>query len=291
MRRDRMNIGFIGAGKVGCTLGKYFAEGGASLSGYYSASQETSHEAAHFTNTCSYNSAEDLIRECDCVFVTVPDGEIPNVWNEIRDYDIKDKIICHCSGAMTASDAFYGIEESGAVGYSVHPLFAVSDRFNAYREMSGVFFTVEGAEGRIEEIVDMLSSLGNPVRVIRPEDKTKYHCAAAVASNLVCSVLDMSFGLMVQCGFEATDARKAMAPLIEGNVEHVISVGAQEALTGPIERNDTETVAKHIKCLKADGALSETEIYKLLSNRIIDMASRRHPNRNYEEMYQLLGER
>lgn len=286
-----MNIGFIGAGKVGCTLGKYFAEGGASLSGYYSASQEASHEAAHFTNTCSYNSAEDLIRECDCVFVTVPDGEIPNVWNEIRDYDIKDKIICHCSGAMTASDAFYGIEESGAVGYSVHPLFAVSDRFNAYREMSGVFFTVEGAEGRIEEIVDMLSSLGNPVRVIRPKDKTKYHCAAAVASNLVCSVLDMSFGLMVQCGFEATDARKAMAPLIEGNVEHVISVGAQEALTGPIERNDTETVAKHIKCLKADGALSETEIYKLLSNRIIDMASRRHPNRNYEEMYQLLGER
>lgn len=286
-----MNIGFIGAGKVGCTLGKYFAEGGASLSGYYSASQEASHEAAHFTNTCSYNSTEDLIRECDCVFVTVPDGEIPNVWNEIRDYDIKDKIICHCSGAMTASDAFYGIEESGAVGYSVHPLFAVSDRFNAYREMSGVFFTVEGAEGRIEEIVDMLSSLGNPVRVIRPKDKTKYHCAAAVASNLVCSVLDMSFGLMVQCGFEATDARKAMAPLIEGNVEHVISVGAQEALTGPIERNDTETVAKHIKCLKADGALSETEIYKLLSNRIIDMASRRHPNRNYEEMYQLLGER
>ena len=286
-----MNIGFIGAGKVGCTLGKYFAEGGASLSGYYSASQEASHEAAHFTNTCSYNSAEDLIRECDCVFVTVPDGEIPNVWNEIRDYDIKDKIICHCSGAMTASDAFYGIEESGAVGYSVHPLFAVSDRFNAYREMSGVFFTVEGAEGRIEEIVDMLSSLGNPVRVIRPKDKTKYHCAAAVASNLVCSVLDMSFGLMVQCGFEATDARKAMAPLIEGNVEHVISVGAQEALTGPIERNDTETVAKHIKCLKTDGALSETEIYKLLSNRIIDMASRRHPNRNYEEMYQLLGER
>lgn len=286
-----MNIGFIGAGKVGCTLGKYFAEGGASLRGYYSASQETSHEAAHFTNTCSYNSAEDLIRECDCVFVTVPDGEIPNVWNEIRDYDIKDKIICHCSGAMTASDAFCGIEESGAVGYSVHPLFAVSDRFNAYREMSGVFFTVEGAEERIEEIVDMLSGLGNPVRVIRSEDKTKYHCAAAVASNLVCSVLDMSFGLMEQCGFEATDAREAMAPLIEGNVVHVISVGAQEALTGPIERNDTETVAKHIKCLKADGTLRETEIYKLLSNRIIDMASRRHPNRNYEEMYQLLGER
>lgn len=286
-----MNIGFIGAGKVGCTLGKYFAEGGVSLSGYYSASQETSHEAAHFTNTCSYNSAEDLIRECDCVFVTVPDGEIPNVWNEIRDYDIKDKIICHCSGAMTASDAFCGMEESGAVGYSVHPLFAVSDRFNAYREMSGVFFTVEGAEKRIEEIVNLLNSLGNPVRVIRPEDKTKYHCAAAVASNLVCSVLDMSFDLMEQCGFEAADARKAMAPLIGGNVEHVISVGAQEGLTGPIERNDTETVAKHIKCLEADGALRETEIYKLLSKRLIDMASRRHPNRNYEEMYQLLGER
>lgn len=286
-----MNIGFIGAGKVGCTLGKYFAEGGVSLSGYYSTSQETSHEAAHFTNTCSYDSTEDLIRECDCVFVTVPDGEIPKVWNEIRNYDIEDKIICHCSGAMTSSDAFSGIEESGAVGYSVHPLFAVSDRFNTYREMSGVFFTVEGAKDRMQEVVNLLESLGNPVRVIRPEDKIKYHCAAAVASNLVCSVLDMSFNLMERCGFSASDARNAMASLIRGNVNHVIDVGPRDGFTGPIERNDIGTVAKHIKCLEADDATQETEIYKLLSSRLVDMASRRHPNRNYEEMYQLLGGR
>ena len=39
---------------------------------------------------------------------------------------------------MSAQDAFEGIEETVAFGYSVHPLFAVSDKYNAYRELTGV---------------------------------------------------------------------------------------------------------------------------------------------------------
>ena len=64
-----LNIGFIGAGKVGCTLGKYFAENDARataegagyvaqgekfedrivLKGYYSLHRHSSQDAARFT--------------------------------------------------------------------------------------------------------------------------------------------------------------------------------------------------------------------------------------------------
>lgn len=286
-----MNIGFIGAGKVGCSLGKYFADGNLAVKGYYSIPVETSHEAAHFTNTCSYETAEALIRECDVVFITVPDGIIKDTWLSIKDYDLKDKIICHCSGAMTSGDAFPGIEETGAVGYSLHPLFAVSDKYNTYKELPDVFFTLEGAPERIEEVADMVRSLGNQVRIIDGANKTLYHCAAVVSSNLVCGIIDMSMGLMEKCGFTGDDARVAMASLIRGNVEHVLEVGPTDGLTGPIERNDTGTVAKHLNALENVDALQEREVYRLLSSRLTDMASRRHPDRDYSGMYQLLEER
>ena len=286
-----MNIGFIGAGKVGCTLGRYFAEGGLHVAGYYSIPGNTSLEAAHFTNTHSFDSAEDLIKECDCVFVTVPDGLIQDVWNDIRRFDLEDKIICHCSGAMTARDAFDGIGETGASGYSVHPLFAVSNRYSTYLEMPGVFFTIEGDAGRMDEMTGLIGSLGNPVRTISGEDKTMYHCAAAAASNLICGVLDMSFDLMERCGFSEKDAREAMGALIRGNVEHVLDVGTQEGLTGPVERNDTGTVGKHLDCLEQADAMQAKEIYRLISCRLTDMAANRHNDRDYSQMRQLLGGR
>ena len=47
---DGMRIGFIGAGKVGCTLGKYFRENGIPVSGYYNRTSEHAKEAAEFVN-------------------------------------------------------------------------------------------------------------------------------------------------------------------------------------------------------------------------------------------------
>ena len=151
-----MNIGFIGAGKVGCSLGRYFVEhaqetGGAeepykrqesslNVKGYYSRSSSSAKDAARFTHSKEYETIRDLTDECDVVFLTVPDGSIQETWQQVREYDINGKTICHCSGAMSSADAFHGIEETGAFGYSIHPLFAVSDKYNAYKELTGVFF-------------------------------------------------------------------------------------------------------------------------------------------------------
>ena len=56
----------------------------------------------------------------DVCVITVPDGQIGSVWNEVRTYDIKGKLIMHMSGSMSAA-VFEGIEESGAFGYSLYP--------------------------------------------------------------------------------------------------------------------------------------------------------------------------
>lgn len=288
-----MNIGFIGAGKVGCSLGKYFSQDPETkIIGYYSRSSRSAEEAARFTDSKSYLDMKELIDACDMIFLTVPDGSIPDTWNKVKEYDIREKMICHCSGSMSCEDAFDGIEETGAFGYSAHPLFAVSDKYNAYRELTGVFFTLEecaksaAAPGQgLAALQGLFERLGNPTGIIEGNDKTTYHCAAAMASNLVCGLIDQSIELMKRCGFTDETAIKALAPILTGNMEHIARKGPTDSLTGPIERNDIGTVTKHLECLKDE---NEKDIYRLLSSRLIRMAQRRHSDRDYAEMTRLI---
>lgn len=81
-----MQISFIGAGKVGVSLGKYFMEKGRKVGGYYSLSPESAASAAKFTNTKQYNSLEEIISSSDMIFFTVPDDCISEVWEAAKPY-------------------------------------------------------------------------------------------------------------------------------------------------------------------------------------------------------------
>ena len=125
-----MRIGFIGAGKVGCSLGRFFADHGLNVSGFYDSVSEYAREAAEFAgHSKAYVELSDLVYESDALFLTVPDGLISNVWDQIRHFPLEGKYICHCSGALSSRDAFTGIGEEGASGCSIHPLGALIDRF------------------------------------------------------------------------------------------------------------------------------------------------------------------
>ena len=83
---------------MGFSLGRYFNENGMEVTGYVSRNIQSAREAALFTNTKAYDSIENLVEDSDILFITVPDGLIEEVWNQIRVLPIAGKRICHCSG-------------------------------------------------------------------------------------------------------------------------------------------------------------------------------------------------
>lgn len=139
-----MKIGFLGAGKVGFSLGQFFVQGGIPVTGYYSRHEGSAQEAAAWTGTKQFDDVETLVRASDAIFFTVPDGAIPTVCQRLRGFDLAGKQLCHCSGALTAREGFPGLEDTGASYYSIHPLFPVSDKYAAWRELSGAFFAWKG---------------------------------------------------------------------------------------------------------------------------------------------------
>lgn len=269
---DTVKIGFIGAGRVGVTMGKHFITHAQDLGkykviGYYDSCESAMKEAQEITET-KILSKEEIIRISDILFITVTDGAIEEVWNQVSKYDIKGKIICHCSGALS-SEVFSNIEKLGAYGYSVHPLFACSSKEESYKDISKALFTIEGSIEKLEEVKQMIEDLGNKVQVIDAKYKVKYHAAAVMASNQVIGLIKAACDLLKESGFSEENALEAIKPLIYGNIDNVYRQGIKEALTGPVVRDDKETIFKHIEALEG----TTKEIYKELTIKLYDIVA------------------
>lgn len=271
-----MKIGFIGAGKVGFSLGKYFVNHGKCVIGYFSRNLDSSKDAAMFTNSKYYDNLDELVAACEVIFLTVPDGSIRETYKAIEQLDVTGKCFVHCSGVLT-SEVFEDISSKGARGCSLHPLCAVNDKYTGYMGLKDTYFTVEGQN--TEDIVKLISECGNPIEVIAKADKVKYHAAAVYASNLVVGLYDMASELLKDCNLSDEFAEHALGTLFEGNAHNITSKGVIGALTGPVERADATTVKKHMDTLDDD----KREIYRLLSHRLIDIAQEKNPDRGYTD--------
>ena len=272
-------FGFIGAGNVGVTLGKHLAGRGCLVTGYISRHPEKAEDAARFTGSRVYGDASGLAAASAVIFVTVPDKAIGEVWETLRKTDINGKIICHCSGALS-SRVFEGAADLGAAGLSVHPLAAVNSRWDSYKYMRSVSFTVEGDGGAAADMRSFLRSIGNPAEIIGADKKDAYHAGAVFLTNFVVALAYAGAGLLSSCGLDEAFAEEASKRLFFANAENINAHGAVKALTGPVERGDTETIIKHLRCLKEP----ERGMYLLLSRELLRVAKAKNPGRDYAEL-------
>ena len=274
-----MDIGIIGAGKVGCSIGRYLKDHRQPLTGYYSKTMESAEFAAEFTRTTAFEDLTDIILASDTLMIATPDDQVREVWDHIARYDIQDYRICHFSGALS-SDVFQGAEKKHAHVCSVHPIYAFSDKNNSYQQLQNVYFTVEGDDEAVQYFTELFTGMGNHVIRLDSKAKAMYHAAASLVSNHVLGLLHSGIGLLTECGFSEEEAYQAFTPLILNNVTAGCKYGMVQSLTGPIERNDIQTVDKHIEVLP-DRAY---EIYRSVGQELVAMAKEKHPERDYTGM-------
>ena len=143
---------------------------------------------------------------------------------------------------------------------------------------------MEGESHAVSRWKEIFEALGNPVIVISKEAKPKYHTAASFLSNHVLAVLEAGYQLLSECGFSEKEARDFSSVLVRGNVEHAVKNGTVDALTGPIERADELTVAKHLSVLND----IQESIYKSCGKELLELAKRKNPGRDYRKIAEML---
>lgn len=279
----RIRIGFIGAGKAGVSLGAYFCSKGIKISGYLSRSMDSAISAAGIASSNAFTVLSDLVASSEMIIVSTPDGVIGKIWEDLRKCDIRDRIICHLSGVLS-SDIFEGIEAKGSYGYSVHPMFAFSGRDGNFEDIEKACFTIEGSKGRLDEVREIFRCMGNRTFVIDKNQKHLYHASNVMVSNLVTALLSLGTEAFERCGVSREESLGALLPLIKGNIENIAKKGFLGSLTGPAERNDTDTIMKHLDVLEEE----ERVIYSLLTKRLAELSKAKHPGRNNSELLELL---
>jgi len=286
-----MNVGFVGAGKVGCSLAKLLTERGKQVSGFYSQSPSSAAWAAQFTNTTHFEDINELLDASDVLFLTVPDQAIATVYRSLDDTKLVDKIICHCSGALSTA-VFEGIEKHGASAFSIHPFVAISSRHESYQSLPHTIFTMESKEVRKEHkeaMLAMLRDLELQVEEITAASKVAYHGAAVMASNLMLGLMSVAKRELQAAGFSEDGATAAILSLAEGNLANAKKAGEKPfvtALTGPIQRGDAATVEGHLKAFSGDNR----EIYRLLSREVLRLAQEKNGTMDDIKLTELLYE-
>lgn len=272
-----MKTGFIGAGKVGCSLGKYLSQK-YEISGFFSRNSVSAEKASEIAGGNAFESPAQLAKNSDIIFLTVPDGLIAETWEKYKEL-FCGKIICHCSGALS-SEIFEDSQVYNVKTCSVHMFQAVSDKENSWNLLKNSVFTVEG--NARQTLKNMLVSLGNEVQEIDADKKTLYHLSAVFSSNLVTGLLYSAEKMLEQCGFSEQTAEKAICSIALGNISNINKQGIVNSLTGCVERNDIETLVRHLAELEKSDR--EREIYRLISKSLTEIAEQKHPETSFEKM-------
>jgi predicted short-subunit dehydrogenase-like oxidoreductase (DUF2520 family) len=264
-----IRLGFIGAGTVGTALSVKLSEKGYKVIAVSSRSQKSAEKIARAIKGCHAVSSNQAVADStDLVFITTPDGAIPQVVSEVKWHP--GQSVVHCSGA-DSTDIIEPARKLGARVGTFHPLQTFASVKQATENIPGSTFAIEAEEPLLSTLKEMANALGGKWIELKASDKVLYHTAAVIACNYMVTLVKLATDLWQSFNIPTQQATKALIPLLHGTLNNIDNIGIPDCLTGPISRGDTGTVKKHLNALhKTEPALLST--YKELGIQTIPIA-------------------
>ena len=177
----------------------------------------------------------DAATGVDFVVLAVPDAAIAACAQAIA---TGDAVVVHISGATTLS----ALAPHRRVA-SLHPLVSMPDPVEGARRLRGAWMAVAG-----DPLIDRLAeALNGRVFRVGDEHRALYHATAAVAANHLVALMAQVERL---AGLTNVPV-EAFLELAVGALDNVVASGAAAALTGPVARQDWQTVRGHVDALPA----------------------------------------
>lgn len=263
-----MKIGFIGAGKVCNALCAYFKTKH-EITGIYSRTLSHAKTLAEKLNCPVFATSKELILESELVFLSTTDGQISKVTNEIAslDTELSNKAFAHLSGSLSSS-ILQPLSKKKAITFSLHPLQSFSNPNSALSYLPDTIFTAEGNDGHQQILDKLFHELPNSIIGISADNKCRYHIAAVMLSNYLVTLYGIAEELLQTIGIEKKQAAQLLIPLLHSTTANIEEKGFK-ALTGPIQRGDSNTVLRHLEDLANTPDI--LAIYKTLAKESLNL--------------------
>jgi len=274
---DTSTLAFIGLGRVGGALAILLSRAGFKVAAVCDRNREQLDKVAGqlVSTVLRTTDALQAAREASVVFLTVQDRFITPVCEQLAAAGAvgSGQMVIHVSGSLT-SEVLQPAAEQGAAVFSLHPLQSIADPAAALRVLPGSYFCFEGDGTAYPLAGRLVAALEGRLLRIAAADKPLYHAAAVVASNFFISLESLAISMLEQVGIGEEDAREMLLPLIRGSLENLALKGPIDALTGPIVRGDSGTIAGHLRALE-EKMPGMVKTYKTLACLNVELAARK----------------
>lgn len=175
----------------------------------------------------------------DLLVIATPDAAVADVSAAIDSND--DTVVAHLSGALGLSPLVDHVRTG-----VLHPLVALPDPERGAARLVGAWFgTAVGGDPVID---DAVAALRGRALAVPDDGWARYHAAAVIASNHLVALL----GQVERVAATVGAPLEAFVALARGSLDDVADLGPAAALTGPVRRGDTQTVARHLAALPLD---------------------------------------
>ena len=261
-------IGIIGAGRLGSALAHALLAAGYPLEMISSRQLSDAERLVSSLPTVSSVTVDNLVQECDFVFLAVPDEYISELASSLP--WSSSQAVIHSSGSLNL-DVLSVAKKKGSLTGCLHPVQTFLKRdspLESRDRFANIVCGIEADSPLDIWLVELVESLGAYSIRLENVDRALYHSAAVFASNYVVALLSAATRIWTLSGLSEREGRIALQHIMNVSVNNLADSTFSDAVTGPITRGDWQTVKKHLSALD-----SEPELQKLYSRLGLELLS------------------
>lgn len=255
-QRSRLRVAIVGAGKVGTVLGLVLVQRGHIITAVVSRTMRSARVAARLLKCRRAGTDLSLIPDStDVILLATPHGAVSEVARGLAalpGLSFRRLAVCHASGMHTAA-VLEPLRQRGAAVFSFHPLQTFPRDFGVRAILPHarrIVYGVDGPAGGLRMARRLARALEGRCVLIPPELRVLYHAACVVASNHLTTMLWIVQRMYDVLGVQEAEFYTMFGPIVEATLANIRRTSPAAALSGPIARGGTETVAGHLEALR-----------------------------------------
>lgn len=262
LRPARLKVGVISAGRVGTALGVALERAEHVVVACSAISEESRQRAARRLSDSLILPVPDVAADAELLLLAVPDTELAGIVAGLAATGAvrAGTIVVHTSGA-TGISVLAPLTEQGRLPLAIHPAMTFTGSDEDIDRLSESCFGITAADEIGFAIAEALTlEIGAEPFRVEESARTLYHAALCHGGNHVVTVIDdalaaLRAALPGRLGSTVADdpdgiAERVLGPLVRAALANTLRDG-RAALTGPVARGDSATVARHLRALAA----------------------------------------
>jgi predicted short-subunit dehydrogenase-like oxidoreductase (DUF2520 family) len=221
--------------------------------------------------------SDEVAASADLLLLAVPDDALASLVSGLAATGAvrRGTLVAHTSGAHGVS-VLAPLTEVGALPLALHPVMTFTGTDVDLQRLDGAAWGVTSDEVLRPVAETLVIEMGGEPSFVAEELRPLYHAGLAFAANHLVTLVTQAADLLQTSGVE--QPQRMLGPLLGAALDNALRSG-DRALTGPVARGDSGTVASHLHTLaghaphtiEAYVALGRLTAERALASGILDV--------------------